>query len=1118
MTVFNRIAPAAMALIVSMSAAGLGAQQVPVAQEFEGLHFRSIGPATMSGRISDLAVYEANPAVYYAATAHSGLWKTTSGGATFEALFQNEGLISLGDVTISQSDPDLVWVGGGEANNRQTSSWGGGVYKSTDGGENFQHMGLGESYHINRIVIHPDNDNVVLVAAVGSLYKEGGDRGIFKTTNGGQTWTQVLSVDGDTGANDLVMSETNPDVMFASTYQRRRTVCCMNGGGPGSGVWKSTDGGDNWTRVTGGGFAEGPLGRIALDIFELDENLVYALVEGPGGGGRGGGAAAAEDAPPNRGVFRSTDGGATWEHRSNTNPRPMYFSQMRIDPNDPDRILMGGVGLHMSVDGGETFVTDAARSIHDDVHAIWINGDNPAHILIGNDGGIAVSHDSSFTWTFLPNLTAGLFYHVSYDMEYPYNICGGMQDNYNWCGPSAVRMNRGIMNYDWFQIQGGDGFVAIPDQTDSRWVYTESQNGNMTRRNVVTGESKSIRPSGANVVNMPEDGAGFRFNWDAPMVFSPHDPTVLIVAANHVFRSNDRGDSWTMISPDLTSNMDRDELEVMGVAIADVTIARNDGVSSWPTLISLAESPRLPGVIYSGADDGTVSVTRDNGETWQNISGNIPGLPELAWISEVVPSRFGGARVYVTVDDHRNGGFGTHMWMSTDFGETFQSISGNLSNEVIKTLTEDTRNPDVLYVGTETGIFVSLDRGGSWSRLQGDNFPTVRVDELTIHPRENALLVGTHGRSVWVLDDLGPIQGYAAAAEADAALFDPAPALQWKGLDNRNEEFWGHQFWAGENPPKEAVLQYYLSGAATDPAIRITDASGALVRELAIEDDRNAAGIQAICWDQRRQPIPTPDIGDGAEPAAAGGGRGGGGRGGGGGASAIPGLPSAQPESGYMPSNPCGGGGGRGGANSGPYTAPGTYNVSLMVDGAEVDTKPLTIVMDPEVQFTTAERARYDEILGGLHQAQGAGTRLSGVLHNLHASVEAITDDQRDDLSGDLEDEFDAFAEALEEVRVKFGVPLGQGGGGGGRGGFGRGGGGGAPSPNVLSPVGSVKNAIGSIWETPRPSMMRRAEDAERALRAAMREARQLIATARQLEEPLQSAGISITLPAAGGG
>ena len=891
------------------------------AQEFDKLHFRSIGPATMSGRISDLAIYEANPAIWYVGTAHGGVWKTTSNGALFTPLFQDQGLIAIGDVAVSQINPDLVWVGTGESNNRQSTSWGSGVYKSTDGGKTFAMMGLPQSKHINRIVMHPTNNDVVLVAATGPLFGPGGERGVYKTTDGGKSWKQVLKGDDDTGANDLVMSSTDPNILFASMYQRRRTACCMNGGGPGSALWKSTDGGDTWTKVTGTGFPTGPLGRIAVDVFRQSPNIVYATVEGPAPTAQRA-AAATENmnpAPAGRGVvagvsglYKSTDGGATWTKQSNTNARPMYFSQLRIDPVNPERIYMGGVGLHLSVDGGRTFETDAALVTHDDVHGIWIDPKNPDHVIIGNDGGLATSYDMSRTWQFIENVPVGLFYHVGFDMETPYNVCGGMQDNYDWCGPSASRMNRGIFNYDWFQILGGDGFVAIPDLRDSRIIYTESQDGNMVRRNKVTGESKSIRPTPQNVGNATA-GEAYRFHWDTPLMLSPNDPGVLLAAANRVFRSTDRGDSWTAISPDLTKNEKRDDIVTMGLKGSDIAISRNDGISQWPTIVALSESPKQKGVFYTGTDDGTVSMSKDNGATWQNITKNLPGFPAgHAFVSEVVPSRFESGTVYITVDNHRLNDYAPYVWMSTDFGASFKPITVGLIGEVVKTLTEDTRNPDVLYVGTETGIFLTLDRGKTWKRLKA-NFPTVRVDELTIHPRDNALLVATHGRALWILDHLEPIQEFTTAQKADATLFTPGPSLQWKAKDDRNDEFWGHQFFTGENPPTETVLQVHLKKAVANPMLRISDAKGAVVRELTLPAAKNVAGIQTVCWDQRVEPIreATPAGGPPAGGPGSGGGFGGGGRG------PLPGMPTPLPTVGYLPENPCAAAGGAGGAGGG---------------------------------------------------------------------------------------------------------------------------------------------------------------------------------------------------------
>ncbi|MCR4373705.1 MAG: hypothetical protein NUW22_02535, partial [Acidobacteria bacterium] len=855
------------------------------ADPFDSLHFRSIGPATMSGRISDFAVYEKNPAIFYVGTAHGGVWKTTSNGATYEAQFQDQGLMSVGDVAVSQSNPDLVWVGTGEANNRQSTSWGNGVYKSADGGKTWKHMGLPASYHINRIVIHPTDNNVVFVAATGSLWGPGGDRGVYKTTDGGATWKLVLKGDADTGANDLVMAETNTNTLFATMYQRRRTQCCMNGGGPGSGVFKSTDGGETWTRLQGG-LPTGDMGRIALDVYRRSANLVYALVEGegpvaaPGGRGAGGaapaGAAGAQGGrggapagPRPTGLYRSDDGGASWRQVNTVNPRPMYFSQVRIDPDNPETVYMGGVGMHMTVDGGRSFATDAAQAIHDDIHAIWIDPDNPNHILIGGDGGVAVSYDQSKTWAQHNNLPLALYYHVSVDMAWPYNVCGGLQDNYNWCGPSATRFTRGILNSDFYQVQGGDGFVVLVDPINPNIVYSESQDGNISRKNAETGESRGIRPTFANTDPPAADGAlPFRFNWDTPLIFSPHENGAIIAAANKVFRSSDRGDSWSVISPDLTTNADRNEVAVMGKRGTEIRIARNDGISNWPTIVSLAESPKQAGVYYTGTDDGVVSVSKDGGKTWNRVSANIPGLPEGVWISEVVPSRYDAATVYVTVDAHRLNDFKTYMWVSTDFGATFRSLNGNLSGEVVKTLTEDPKNADVLYAGTETGIFLTMDRGKSWKRLKA-NLPTVRVDEITIHPRDNAMIVATHGRALWILDHLEPIQEFAAAqaAAADATLFSIGPALQWRSKDHQNDEFWGHNLFVGENPPIDAVIQFHLKKPVGALSLKITDTAGKDIRTIQIPAARNQAGIQTVCWDMRAAPAPSILSAPGGAPA-----------------------------------------------------------------------------------------------------------------------------------------------------------------------------------------------------------------------------------------------------------
>lgn len=1110
--------------LVGLLVAAPAAAQIPVAEELNSLHFRSIGPATMSGRIADIAVYEANPAIWYVATAHGGVWKTTSGGVTWEAMLQDQGLMSFGDVTVSQRDPNLVWAGGGESNNRQSTSWGSGVWKSTDGGKTWTNMGLRESKHIHRIVMDPTNNDIVLVAATGPLFGSGGERGVYKTTDGGRSWRRVLAGDEDTGANDIVMSQRDPKVLFASMYQRRRSECCMNGGGPGSGLFRSTDGGETWARVAGG-YPTGDLGRIAVDISRSNPNVVYSLIEAPAGTtAPAGGAAApaagapmASNAPTSNqinGLWRSDDGGNTWARVNSLNPRPMYFSKVLVDPTNTETVYYGGVGLHMSLDGGKTAETDAAMVTHDDIHALWVNPSNPQHIIIGNDGGISSSFDQAKSWQYVPNLPVGLFYHVSYDMSTPFNICGGMQDNYNWCGPSRSRFGRGIQNYDWFQILGGDGFHAIPDPRDARIVYTESQNGNMIRRNVATGESKSIRPSPLNVSPAPAQGVTFRYQWDAPMMLSPHDPGVMYVAAQMVFRSTDRGDSWTAISPDLTTNASRDTIRTMGVAGRDIRIATHDGISFWPAIVSLAESPAQRGVLWVGTDDGKVQVTRDGGANWTDVTANMPGFPRLGYVGEVVPSRGAPGRAYVVVPNYRQNDYRAYAWATDDFGATFRRIDGGLTGEVVRTLTEDPRNPDVLYAGTETGLFVSLDRGNSWRRFKS-NLPDVRIDEITIHPRDNAMIVGTHGRSIFVLDNLAPVQELAAAKSANraATLFTPARALQWKYTDDRMDEFWGHQWFTGENPPVEAVLQFHVARAPQAMELRVVAARNEVIRTIPVPDAKRAVGMQTVCWDMRYAPATAPTAGGQGGP---GGGGGPGGPGGAGAARPVPGVRAPLPEVGFRPENPCGGaGGGFGGgfgfggaANAGPYVSPGNYTVELVADGQVIDRKPITIVADPAVRFTAQERAAYDRLARDLHAEHTRAAAIVSRLNTLRQQISAA--EQRADsaqLSADERARLAALKTRLEAIRPTFGLGIApQGGQGGGGGGFG----GAAQAGNVYARFTGLKGGVIGVWEMPSDGVQRQLRDARAALTPAMAEADGLLTEATRLGNALRAKGVTL--------
>jgi photosystem II stability/assembly factor-like uncharacterized protein len=1078
----------------------------PAAGPFDTLHFRSIGPAAMSGRVADIAVYEPNTAIFYIGAAHGGVWKTTNGGTTFTAQFQDQGLMSIGDVAVSQNNPDLVWVGTGEANNRQSTGWGDGVYKSTDGGKTYTNVGLRTSRYINRIVIDPRDNDVVFVAAQGNLWGSGGDRGIFKTIDGGRSWQQTLKVDEDTGANDLVMDATDHQVLYASTYQRRRTACCMNGGGPGSGLWKSTDEGEHWTRLTKG-LPAGSLGRIGVDVNRRKPNILYAVIEGeaplpargaaapapPAAGGRSNISTGVDDTPT--GLYRSDDAGASWRKVNNANPRPMYFSQIRVDPNDPDVVIFGGVDLHMSTDGGKTVNTAAASKIHSDHHAIWIDPANSNHVMIGNDGGLAVSYDQAKTWNFFPNLPIGLFYHVSYDMATPYHVCGGMQDNYVWCGPSQVRGNAGIANYQWVTMQGGDGFVALQDPTDPRVAFSESQDGNMVRIDRITSETQSIRP-------LPAAGeAPLRWQWDTPLTQSPHDPKVLYAPANKVFRSIDRGLTWTAISPDLTTNANREDIVTMGVKGSDIRISKDDGIEAWPEIISFAESPKKAGVLYAGTDDGNLQVTRDAGKTWTNVTSKVPDLPKGIWVSRVVPSRFDEGTVYATFDGHRSNEFGTYAYVSKDFGSTWQSIAANLKDVVVKTLTEDVKNPDVLYLGAETGLFISTDRAASWTHVKG-NLPTVRVDEITLQPRDNAMILATHGRAIWILDHLEPIQQYAAAqaATADAKLFTPPPASMYRRpASDRNYEFWGDQTFFGENPPQAAVISWNNRKALGSVALKITDATGHDVREIAGAPlaASTAPGIQSACWDLRVQPTTAiaPAAGRGAAARGA----------------------RAEGEGTRTPAAPrspfgagCDAGGGRGGgfgggiSTAGPFVLPGTYTVSLLVDGKTVDSKPLRVAGDPEVVLTELERKKMFDMAIELHELQRRATDLANAFAPLDREVAGLATslDGRADIPADVKTTFDAFKKDVNALAPKVNAPAGRGGGRGGA------------TGNVLTEISGAKTAMmGGMWPT--EQSVRAYGESKAKLAKAIADANAVFTRAASLGTALAKYNLTLTAPAA---
>lgn len=905
----------------------------------KGLKWRCIGPANMGGRIDDFAVVENQPSIIYAATASAGVWKTINNGISWEPIFDDQNVSTIGAIAIAPSDPSILWVGTGEANNRQSSSWGDGVYKSTDAGKTWKNMGLKDTHHIGHIVIHSQNPDIVYVAALGHLWGANKERGLYKTTDGGKTWKNTLFIDENTGFVDVAMDPESPDTLYAAAYQRRRRGWGFNGGGPGSGLYKTTNGGETWTKLTEG-LPTGNTGRIGISIYRSNPNIVYTIIEHKEGG-----------------VFRSEDKGLSWKKMSNTNPRPMYYSQIRIDPNNDQRIWVLGARMYVSEDGGKTFQTDVVTRVHSDHHALWINPADSKHMILGCDGGINISYDRGRGWDFISTLPLGQFYEIGFDMRKPYFIYGGLQDNGSWGGPSATRYRNGITNDDWFRVGGGDGFYTQVDPSDHNTVYAESQNGNLYRFDLKTGESKSISP-------LPEDRKKpFRFNWNSPIFISPHNPKTIYYGGNRLFKSTDRGDTWAA-SPDLTTQQEQHKLPVMDVLPSKDTLSLNDGIAFYGNIITISESPLKEGLLYVGTDDGNLQVSRDGGKTWKNVLDKVPGVPKYTYVSRVVVSRFEEARAYATFDGHRNDDFKPYVFVTENYGESWKSIASNLlEGGTVNVIREHHRNPNLLFAGTERGAYVSFNRGAHWNKIKS-NFPIVPVDDIAIHPRENDLIFATHGLSIWILDNITPLEKLSKEIlAADIHLFDIRPATIFNPYSNKGNL--GHKSFAGKNPPFGAIITYYLKSkpekekevktTATikkerpDKAvttkkdgvkITILDQSGNIIREL---DGTCEVGINRINWDLR--------------------------------------YPPAVPiEEGQMPFR---------GPPRGPFALPGEYKVKLTVGDKEM-TKIFQVEEDPLVDITPSDRKAQQEAVLKLNKLYASADAASKALDNIKKQIDNL--------------------------------------------------------------------------------------------------------------------------------
>jgi len=812
-----------------------------------GLEARSIGPAAMSGRIAAIESSSAHPEIVYVGAATGGLWKSTNGGTTWEPIFDDQPVASIGAIALDPRNPDVVWVGTGEGNPRNSVSVGNGVYKSLDGGHTWQHLGLDKTEHIDRILVDPNDPQVAYAAALGQVWGENPERGVYKTEDGGKTWKRVLFVDERTGVADLVMDPSNPRKLFAALWDFRRWPWAFRSGGPGSGLYVTYDGGANWKKQTEeDGIPKGDLGRIGLAIAPSDPSVVYALVE-------------AEQSA----LLRSADGGRTWKAvntDSDINPRPFYFAHIFVDSADPGRLYRLFTTLSVSDDGGKTFTPMAARALHADHHAFWIDPKNPLHIWDGNDGGVGESYDRGATWRFMQNLPVGQFYHVRLDNAVPYNVYGGLQDNGSWKGPSNVWEQSGIRNHHWSEVGGGDGFDTVPDPTDSMRGYSMSQEGHLLRWDLSRGERKDIRPAGPN-------GEEPRFNWNAGIAIDPFDPNTLYFGSQWLHKTTDRGDSWTVISPDLTSNNpDWQKQDQSGGITIDAS-----GAESFTTILAIAPSPVERGVIWVGTDDGRLHVTRDGGKSWDSLEKNVHGVPANTWIPHISPSPFDAGTAFVVFDNHRRSDWAPYIYKTTDYGKTWTSLATKNLWGYALAIVQDPVDKDLLFLGTEFGLWVSQDGGKSWMKWT-HGVPTVSVMDLAIHPREHDLVIATHGRGLYILDDIRPLRTLTEETQKQPLhLFPIADAQQARVSQGAGMRSPGDADFRGKTRPYGALITYSLPAAApgktAKPAaeekagegrggrdsapkakIEVLDGAGKLIRTL---DGPAKPGVNRAAWDLR---------------------------------------------------------------------------------------------------------------------------------------------------------------------------------------------------------------------------------------------------------------------------
>jgi len=987
-----------------------------------GMAARSIGPAGMSGRVTAIDGVESSPETLYVGTATGGLWRTDDGALTWRALFDDQKVASIGAIAIHQKSPEIVWVGTGEGNPRNSASVGNGVYRTLDGGRTWTHLGLAATEKIARILVHPEDPDVAWAAALGTSWGENSERGVFKTSDGGRTWERVLYVDERTGCADLAIDPSNPKKLVAAMWEHRREPWFFRSGGPGSGLYVSLDGGASWTkRGPAEGLPAGDLGRIGLAFCRARPEVLYALVEAK-----------------TNALLRSDDGGASFATVNPSNDvanRPFYYADIRVDPLDPQRVYNLGSVLEVSEDGGRTF-RDVSDDLHPDHHALWIDPGDPAHVVDGNDGGLYISRNRGRTWRFVRNLPLAQYYHVAVDHEEPYNVYGGMQDNGSWRGPNTVWENGGIRNHHWTEVGFGDGFATVPMSDDPRRGYSMSQGGELMRFDLRTGERKGIQPDG------PE-GVDLRFNWNAGIALDPFDPAVVYYGSQFLHRSADRGDSWTTISPDLTTNNPAwQRQDESGGLTPDVTAAEN-----YCTILTIAPSRLEQGLVWVGTDDGRLQLTRDGGATWTSVEERLLGVPRNTWIPHVEASQHDPATAYVVLDDHRRANWQPYVFVTRDHGATWTDLATADIWGYVHVIEEDPVDPRLLFLGTEFGLFVSRDGGGSWARWT-HGLPTCPVTALQVHPRDHDLVIGTFGRSAYVIDDLRPLRA-APEAEREAVLrvTDVPDAIAYRVAQTGESRFPGSEEFRGASEPRGASISLVVADAKDLPkeaTLTIVDPQGNALRR--IRQDVHP-GLVRVTWDLREHGY------------RGGGGRFGRRRGGGG-----------EGERGPTPTLELGGG---------PEVLPGTYTVRVEL-GEHVVEKPLVVRADPRVEQDLLARAAR---IAATRRAGALAARLNDVTDRLArvradlAYLEARAGEGADPDAPEgsdpprkaLADAVGAFEKVLDEVEVAIqgerdakGIRRAE---------------------TVASEVRGLAFGLGSSWDAPTPGELRSIDEGEQALK-----------------------------------